>query len=465
MEKTPVNIESGLVPYHENGNGVNGAQNQEHTEKEYEDLPENLTIEDPPNKKPASRGGKWFPVHYFDVSNGTVLEGKQFLEIYLRSGADPENIKKLSDLLRDSSRDIRIGDYPVADTIDWTNERYKRYGRLLSRIVDNPSRPTERKLNQKIINRARALGLGPASWTIREAFGSLSNFYEESELTNTYRRGNFDDLTVEDLVKHVRKVGQKLGRRPRKADFINASQRNVNCPSFDYMYGRFEGNGGVGTLIELAGWPVINNWETQDYIDWGIKLLDANGNAPKALEIYYLSKKDKGPSIKPIEKYFGSLLNFQDSVKKEHDARKIASEEAKAEKIDTLITRLQSGTIPEELFEGADSEQDILIRFAKYSVLEYLSSHWNEETKVNICTDTYKDQNYIRSIRRSNNALSAGDIEHAALILGHFDDIWPMDNHKEDLKLGKEYEEYHKANMNIRIATRKKRKNQQAIAA
>jgi hypothetical protein len=99
-----------------------------------------------------------------------------------------------------------------------------------------------------------------------------------------------------------------------------ASQDTSN-PSGSFMHERFLNDGGFRGLLEKAGYPVIDLWVKDDFINWGVKFMASNqGVTPQALMLDFLSTKKMGPSAHTVIKKFDKKFrNFQEEVRKKYE--------------------------------------------------------------------------------------------------------------------------------------------------
>jgi hypothetical protein len=96
--------------------------------------------------------------------------------------------------------------------------------------------------------------------------------------------------------------------------------------------------------------------------------------------------------------------------------------------------------------------------YSKYIVINHLCPDWEESTKIIVSTRGFQDAGFIRSIRKLNNAITAGDIESAALYLDTFDEIWPLNEYMEKFKLGEDYKEFYESRLKYENQFKKDRR-------
>jgi hypothetical protein len=155
-----------------------------------------------------------------------------------------------------------------------------------------------------------------------------------------------------------------------------------------------------------------------------------------------LSLVDKGPTASTIKNRFG-INNFKERVNHLYRSELEAESERKIQKIAEIDAGLKNEKIPRELFETAETEDDLILIYSKFIVIHHLCPEWDESTKIIVSTRGFQDAGLIRSIRKINNAINAGDVESAALYLDVFDIIWPLNCYIEALKLGDDYSRFY----------------------
>jgi hypothetical protein len=433
----------------------------------FSSIPESEIVEPPENPEvPIPKPPK--PKHYFDVFTGSVIDRK-FYKYFERSGVNPENVRDLGVLLRETQVPMRPISYRKLDPSKtakeiledenyhptepekyapsytrwkWDKERYIQYGRWLYSAVA-PPRENEYRINLKVIKQAAHLGLGAGLRPIKNKFGKRTKFYEHINAIESRPSGAFDDWSTENFIKYIQKIGKLTGKTPTHAILLAYARKNpFKNPSPDIIGRRIDGKGELLPAIELAGYLDSRNWDEDDYYSWGVKVMIANNGLDlNAYIINYLSSKRLGPITSTISLKFG-LNNFKQRVRKDFEERKTDENEARNRKLAEIEQLLRSGNQPEGLFESAESEEDLIKIYAKYQVVHSLCPHWEESTKIIVSTRGFHETNFIGSIRKLNNAITAGDIESAALYLDVFDDIWPIDGYVETLKLDEGYDEF-----------------------
>lgn len=406
--------------------------------------------------------------HYFDISNGEVLAGEEQREHYLAAGAAPEDVRNLGAVLREPLPAFPWATEERLNTADWTPEKYLAFGKWIYAIVAEPTRPQESHLNGRIITNANQAGLGPSVRALRNNFTTITNFYSEIDAKDTHKEHLFDDWEIENFIAFVKQVGGK--KRPTIADFAAHAEKHPDKPQphYNYIYERFRDIGGVSKLLELAGYMAVRSWDDEDYIDWGVKFMQANGGiVPSKAMANYLSKKQLGPSEMGIRGHFPSVHDFQMGVLerwRQVEGGRLADRQ---EKLAAINEGLAAAELPPELFD-ADSDKvadntllesdpdEAVRRYAEYSVLGLILPGMDNSARVDLCLRTEKFAGKVGFTTAAKSAvldggITAGEVERGALMAGVFDDIWPMDSHMQTLKLDEGYEEYYKKTHGVKV--------------
>jgi hypothetical protein len=386
--------------------------------------------------------------HFFDTENGEILAGHEELVAYGGEGAENlDNIYSLGSLLRNTEVELPYENYDQVDGQNWPLDRYINYGAWILRAIDKPAKSGEKLINARILDHSNKLGIGPSSVQITNKFGNkITNFYREIRAPETHRPKLFDDWTIDDFIKYVKSVDGDT--RPERKRIDQLSKNNPQRPSSRVIHERFASIGGYKKIQELAGYTVVRNWDHQDYIDWGVKFIEANsGLKPTAIMLDYMSTKKLGPSASTVIVYgeFKKISLYQAMIMEKYEEFAADQVQANEETLSDIKAETIYGTIPNELFLNNNSpvsESTMLNRYGKYKIISELVPNMSEEAKLSIASDDSKNGSFEAAIRK-HNSISTGDIEYAGLTLGVFDYVWPMDSHLKTLKLGSDYEEYY----------------------
>ncbi len=377
--------------------------------------------------------------YYFDASNGSVLAGKLAVREYIKSGGERESLQGLGELLGNPELPLPESNFKRFDASEWTRKDYLKYGRWLNRVVGVTV--TGKSLNEPVLWRARKLGLGPSPRRIGAEFGSTSLYYKALGLTETHRISPFNDWLQEDYVRYIQHVGEEIESRPTYKELHARSLENTNNPSPTIIAKQFGGRK-LGPVVELAGYPDIHSWELDDFVNWGVKFMLANdGLVPSARKINFFSTKGLGPSGRVIMDKFGKLSDYQQTVLIAYQDKIEEREQERKEKIEEINKALADNMVPAEIFDDTKNDNEKILRYARYVVLDHLLPDSFAANKISISTmsnPTVQKAGFVCSIKKANNAITPGDIESAALYLGVFDVLWPLDDYMERLKMPEE---------------------------
>jgi hypothetical protein len=406
--------------------------------------------------------------HFIDLSNSEVLVGVREFRKYQAACEDPTQVVEIGPYLRSHDKPPDT-DTEVLDVSSWDEKKYVEYGRWLLRIV--PESDTERPLNRDIINNAKSLGIGPGYRTIMSVFGNLATFYSEVKAPGLHVIGNFKTWTLENYVAYLREFGEK---RPTSAEVDKRSKRDPTKPNVDYMRTQFSDIGGFIKLLELAGYTVIDLWDKKDYTAWGVRFMEANeGLIPTSRMADFLSTQKLGPSGTSIRNKFDSMGDYQKTVIRAYEEAQKTKSEAQVEYLKVIKYLLRNKTLPTELFqhESGDFDKDnplpepvirddleaypigadeIVIRYAKYRVINELLPYTAEVAKIKLAITPGLGKAFIANIRR-NYVVDSGEVERAALLTEVFEVLWPAEGNIEKLKLGEAYEEYYKRIEKVKV--------------
>jgi len=257
---------------------------------------------------------------------------------------------------------------------------------------------------------------------------------------NYLSRGRYDNWQIEHVLAHLRNVSYEINEKPTKAILwhrINELGKDEPSPRFISSRIPFR------RALELIGFPDVHSWAEDDYIHWGVRFIEANNGAkPSARTLDYLSKLKRGPSSSQIVRCFGKLNDYKISITEAYQSQIAEKTKVRQQKLSDIEEGLAEGGLTKELFVDVNSEEEMLHRYARFLVLDELLLGDNAKSKLSIATMSNKSvraNGFVGSIRKVNNAITAGDIESSALSLGVFDYIWPPDkSYLETLKIPEE---------------------------
>lgn len=302
----------------------------------------------------SERAGRLPPEYYYDVVTQQLLVGKCAVDAYIEAGGHPANIVDAAGIGR-----IIRGDDPISsrgyygkDFSKWTTDDVLKAWRIIKSFLPQPENPAEKFLNERVINRANLIGLIPSKRQIADPsrFGSSSNFYIAADEPSTLRK--FHGLTQEDLVEYISELTNQLGHIPTESELYEISKLDPSKPSYEVLRRRAEG--GKSGLARELGYVNLLGENRTGYVRWGIEAYIANeGVLPSQDETNIMSTVDRAPGVTNTRRRFKAKADFLQAVFNEYEA--LSSK---------LQKGLESGDVPNEIFENVRS---LRLRFGRYS--------------------------------------------------------------------------------------------------
>jgi hypothetical protein len=381
--------------------------------------------------------------NFFDLQAGKLLIGDAAVHAFIECGGNPYDIVPLHEVLKNPTYSARAGDYDLLDTGQWSLQDYLSYGHWLESILNTEGRAktglTERSLIQSYYH-----GLGPSISKITAAmrFGSLTTYYSQLEVVPKYTAREYDEWGTSDFATYVENTfldllnsGARHGSGSSIAKVIRARAKRGEGPSLQIINHR---GGRIMQLLGSRGYADSRGWNEEEYIEWGVKFMFANGGTvPSTPALEYLAKSRRAPRAKTITAKFGSMPKFQQRVAElyREDAQRHAQDTL--EKTALLSDELACGILPPEFLDADLTDTEKLSIRAKNIVLADLLP--DLETTARFRLASQDSDRFTQIIQRKRPELSAGHIEETALLRNVFDDIWPFDdNYKVYLKVPEE---------------------------
>jgi len=367
---------------------------------------------------------------FVDVRSGKVLTEQMSLE-----NTGTEKRQDSSDVLAIGfvlSRSFPIEKITPAESRpsadEWTGENIKKYGEWVLNLLQNSSiEDVPHKPTRDVVRKLDRLGQGPSEYVISREHGSLSRFQRSLGFTGEWSRGAFSHWTTADYTKHIATLGNELGRKPRVTDLRNAF-RNNGGPSIDKI-----AEFGIGKLQELAGYVNARTWEKEDFVDWGVRFMVANGGHELTLvALPALSAKGLAPGLTTIYKYFGSFVDFKAKVDGEYSVFSDESEQTRQANLSVAIKLSGEGLLGSDL--GPNNVDAFLAQAARVRVAKELLPGLPISQYEEICREG-RISNFVKRVVAKSNGIAAGDVEQAALILNVFDDLWPFKDMVSNLRI------------------------------
>jgi hypothetical protein len=390
--------------------------------------------------------------YWFDSSTGEVVEDPDSIAQRLQ-GSDQNSFRPLLELLDAEEFPFKKGDFEVQRTKEWPKDKCIELGKWTLGVI-NPDDDQSRPLSENLMRRLYILGLSPSKWHLKHQFNSFAEYIAAvgSPVFRDYI--HYRDWTIEDFVNYAKGISNGLSRKTKKKLYINdINQHRVagNGPGYKLIRSRV---GGLRKLNDLIGFPDVHSWEYDDYIDYGVKVAEANpdrGATPSLVEI--LAQRGRGPYEWTIANKFGTWRKYAEQVRFAADSIQYDRQS----KMQSYRSGVESGIYPAAF---GNLEDDKLARaIGLYRISEFCLRNVSQEERAAAATKI--PSNFIREAMESDKSLTAGHIEMIAVTLDVFDEVWPNNGHLGYLKVGKrEYAEY-RAKENDQIRRYLGRKAQQ----
>ncbi len=367
---------------------------------------------------------------YFDLATGQLLIGEEAYAAHIEAGNHPGDIEKFGRILVSGTRMINAYDLPNIDHSNWPDSDTPVWIKHLHETIQRED--PKRVVTKEVILRAGFMGLIPRIRYFRDLPGELSAVYNDAEVFDARQRDNFKHWTTREFVDYVQRLVVRFHGKPSYEQLKLACSEPGN-PNLRQIRYRIEG--GVSTLYEMAGFPNIRTWGYDQYIEWGVKFMFANeGRLPTLPALRHLHAQSLGPDVSTIYKNVAPFSKYKQLVQEDYDLEVEWRNAEREHKLMLIDNALSDGILSLSLYEIAQSEDELISIWAKYLVIERLLPNLEAQYKCQNSIIQRSDW-FIRAIQRVNPEISAGRIEQTASLLGVFDDIWPLDDYMDYLKV------------------------------
>ncbi len=158
------------------------------------------------------------------------------------------------------------------------------------------------------------LGEGPSHRAIEREFGGMAKARRASGINNSYKKasgatGYWQKYTPEELVEQLKKLGEKLGRKPTDRDINRASKKGL-CASAATFARMFES---LPNAYRKAGFEKVKprSYSEKEILDALKDLAKETGGMPSFHEIAAASKAGRCPSPGTITRLIGKLSDLK----------------------------------------------------------------------------------------------------------------------------------------------------------
>lgn len=359
---------------------------------------------------------------WFDTRTGDVLVGLPAAADRLDEGG-PLHVVELKQLLTAEEFPFKPGDFARQKSSEWSRQDSLNLGAWALKIMEVPEQnisPSHR-LTRTHLERLNILGLAPGRSHFNKHYRTMGEYREALSIHHGRDNSKFKDWSLADFVNYAGNLATTLGRKPKKDDYRAGYLEGG--PNEFLIISRL---GGYAELNDMIGYPNVKKWDKDDYVYWGCKVMEANSGArPTQRMIDILSRRDRGPSASLVASRFGGLSNFQSQVIEAYLAS-LEDKTAKQAELQGVFNSLE--------VEPVNSEMDTAAA-AKYLVAKRCLPDSQADL---ISVAVANSSGFISRLRKLNPDLTAGSIEQAAVVLGVFDYIWPLDAGLATLKVSQE---------------------------
>jgi hypothetical protein len=362
---------------------------------------------------------------WFDLRNGELLIGDPAIGIRLEQSG-PGDVVNVRNLLLDKQFTAKKEDFEQVDGATWQRDDLLNLGNFVLQQITEEQTP-ERPITTNHIRRLYILGLSPAPYYFEREFGTFSGFKQEVGSPIGYDRARYKDWDRTDIVNYVKRVAAALPEgqlRVTKKD-LDAYASQGDGPGYALIYQRI--GGGVRQLNEHLGYPDFTIWDKEDYIAYGVRVIVANGATIfNARAMDTLAMRKRGPYVQTIISHFGSWNNYKYQVIDSHQQ----GIEKREEKLGHYRERVAIGELPASFSKFDESK--LLRSAARYDVLRACKLRFSEKRLTELSASS---ANIIREVTTTHPDITAGHIEMIASSYDVYDDIWPIEDYREYLKI------------------------------
>jgi len=314
----------------------------------------------------------------------------------------------------------------------WSTEEYIACGKWVVGLLseNSPQSEAQERISYYPMKRLSLLGFCPHPDSAARRFGSLWAYGEALGVGNVRSSEKYNDWTIRQFVSYAALVAQELGRKPMEKDY-DARFKALLGPRSDFITNRVGSN---RRLNDLIGYPNIHDWDDDDYIQWGAKVIIANGGDPlTARLVRHLSKLKRGPGDFAVYSRFGSLSKLQRLAADEA----LAQVQEQAERNESLMAQHNALVESKELVLPENLKEPLRLQItAQYLVIRQCVPKMDMQKSAE--TALVSQDRFMSTLLAKNPRLTAGFVETTAVTLGLFDYIWPMDEWRRYLKVSRE---------------------------
>lgn len=358
------------------------------------------------------------PDFFFDISEGRLIVGDQAFADAVGSGTHPSDIHPFRDVIIKAMPHTLEKEVPL-EVSTWSMDDYVSLTSWLGRQVVGE----ETRLIDDHFHELHKLGLGPSPKMIG-ARGGYSALYEKAGLVNVYKRGIYNEWTIDEFTEHVCRIARATPKTASIKGALTDLSRSGEGPSYKVISARVPG--GLKKLLARGGFYDFQKADLDDFIEWGVDFKFANGGiAIEASALDALSPKRRAPSRGGIPTHFGTMANFNNIVDARYFEELDRIESRNRDQFQKIMEALNVGDLPTSLFVDCSSESEMRHVAGKYWLIRKLCGGMEARAIAALAQKSSKSV-VTEIMKRNKDVMKIADIEEAALVLDVFDDVWPV---------------------------------------
>jgi len=295
----------------------------------------------------------------------------------------------------------------------WEVEAVLAMGRLVVDALRDET--TTLPFTEDHLRRMQVANLLPSRKFIVNNFGSFSEFRRAIEATRPRPSSDFDTVTKPEIYNMVFETHRKYGGdQPLSIKLLTMYHNFGHIPSYKYLYNRF---GGVRELNEFLGYPNVAKWDMHDFVQYGVRIIEVNGQGSLTRSNVDALAKDKhGPYSQLIYRRFGSWDTYRHFVAEEYE-RYNQAKRIRQRSIDKHFQEVDYITpVP-------DGDQERRAIWARYLVAQSYAHALSEDAIKTLAL--LPSHEFVQKLQALQPRVTSCDIELAAHALNVVDDIWP----------------------------------------
>jgi hypothetical protein len=364
------------------------------------------------------------PQFGYDPLEGILLIGQPAIDIHVEAGGQSV---PLSELLTNPAAAACDRKPPLRGDRD--RDSLIGYGQWVLSVARQAQPNTALKTPHLVT--AAALGIGPSVDIIRNRFSRKIGAYKKAVGSPVQHfRGLYRDWDVQTFVTYARTLHSEIAERegaPRKLTLIDIAEAAAQ----DKGPGRnvLQSITSLSTLNENLGYPNIKSWDEEDYIAWGVRVIGNNGYISSLLTAFdTLSKLQRGPGSASITRKFGTLGSFYTLAEKrfkEEDAERRKRLDTCQQHIEPYLAYIAEGVLEPDLLHTP--EPTLLAMAAKCRLITYFKDGIAKRWYPHLAGIKNPDRFIGTLVGYSEHAITPGDVESVASMLGIYDDLFTQD--------------------------------------